>query len=90
MGCWGRSRFALVVLSTQIIFLIFFALMATYDYEVSVEQRWFYPSKYKIWADWNDPAICHMNIIQGKVQASYYNTGVMTSNNAGYKILFKC
>jgi len=48
MGCWGRSRFALVVLSTQIIFLIFFALMATYDYEVSVEQRWFYPSKYKI------------------------------------------
>ena len=46
MGCWGRSKFAVVVLVIQTLFLILFAAFAEYGYEVAAEPRWFYPSKW--------------------------------------------
>ena len=49
MGCWGRSKFAVVVLVIQTLFLILFAAFAEYGYEVAAEPRWFYPSKW----DWD-------------------------------------
>lgn len=45
MGCCGRSRFAVIVLVIQTLFLILFAVFAEYGYDVDVEKRWFYPSK---------------------------------------------
>ena len=46
IGFWKRSKFAIVVFALQILFLVLFAVFAEYRYNVEVEGRWFYPSKF--------------------------------------------
>ena len=48
MSFWGRSRFAVVTLSLQLLFLFLFGLFSRYQYRdvERVETRWFYPSEY--------------------------------------------